>query len=144
MIFHQFFPEDRFLLVLFSGEVANGELHELTTSVIQQLSEVRPTEGLRHLSVACERFTIANLPLRDVILSAGMIRKDVFRECGKAAFVANSAVTFGFFRVFQQLIDVDDTRVVGRDGLTDAIRWLGIEHMENDILNTIGKLEQES
>jgi hypothetical protein len=96
---------------------------------------------VRHLSVACQNFSVLKLGMRDVYDSARRIRDEHFKVGGRAAFVANGSLTFGMLRAFQMLIDAEETKVMSRHLLSEAIHWLGLVSREEEIVGLVEQFE---
>ena len=139
MVYHRYYPEENFSFVVFYGDVANGELGTLTDQVL--ISGYK--EGVRHLSVACQSFSVLKLEMKDVYNSARRIRDQNFKVDGRGAFVADSTLAFGMLRAFQISIDADETMVTRRDQLSEAIHWLGVTGKEQEITELVERFECE-
>ena len=144
MIHHHHYKEDNFLLTIFYGPTTPDEIH----NVVDELLKIDQKEGnMKGLTILCTNVKSKGIKARD-IMSAGERMKNVsFRKNGKNVFIAKTLLAYGLSRMYQvatEMLNLDELKVYKENGFDEAIEWLEIDHVKEEIIDIVGKCEESS
>lgn len=144
MIYYQFFSEDKFILSIFYGDVSSEELHEL----IDKLQKIDQKKGgMRGLNILCNNIKASGIKARDIMSAGERMQRVNFRKNGKNAIVAKTLLTYGLSRMYKVATDMsnqDELKIYKEKGLTEAINWLGVNHLSEQIQRIIDECESNT
>lgn len=133
MIENIYYQEHDFILTIFYGETTAKELH----NVIDKLLEIEhDTGGMRGLAILCKEGKFKGAGASDIMSAGEKMRHAKFRKDGKNAIVAETLLSYGLSRMYKVATDImnlDELNIYKEDGLDDAIEWLGVEHLNEQI-----------
>lgn len=137
MIECKYYPEHNFILTIMYDEVTPQQLH----NIIDQLQQIDHNgEAMRGLTIICESTKTKGITAKD-IMSAGERMKQVsFRKNGKNAIIAKTLLSYGLSRMYQvatDLLNLDELKVYKEKGFNDAVDWLNILHLKDEIKDKI-------
>ena len=134
MIHFQYFPEHRLYLSIFCGDITTEQLSDHISKVELLESDDKERFALTYL---CDNAKNSGLDANDIISAGERMRHARIRGNGKHAIVARTMLTYGFARMYQFATKLDSksdmTKVFGRDGLDDAIYWLGLDEFSSEL-----------
>ena len=144
MIHHHHYQEDNFLLTVLHGTTTPEEIHKL----VDELQKIDKEEGgMKGLTILCSNVKAKGIKARD-IMNAGERMKNVnFRKNGKNVIVAKTLLAYGLSRMYQvatEILHLDELKVYKEKGFDEAIEWLGIEHLRDEIKNIINECEENN
>ena len=144
MIYYQFFSEDNFILSIFYGNVSSQELHEL----IDKLKNIDQKEGgMRGLNVLCKNVKSNKIKTKDIMNAGERMQRVNFRKNGKNAIIAKTLLSYGLSRVYKVATDMsnqDELKIYKEKGLAEAISWLGVNHLTEQIQQKIKECESNN
>ena len=133
MIEKNYYPEHDFILTIFYGETTAKELHE----IIDKLLEIEhDTGGMRGLTILCKESNFKGTGAGDIMSAGEKMRHAKFRKDGKNAIIAETLLGYGLSRMYKVATDImnlDELNIYKENGLDDAIKWLGVEHLKEQI-----------
>jgi hypothetical protein len=136
-IYFEHTTEHNFMLIIMHGPVTNDEVH---AHISRLLSGKYSTPGMRGLLVLCKNTSSRQLSWRTIFESGKRMLAAKFRQSGKLAIVAETSVTYGIARIYQTATeskDIDETRVLRKEQMEEAIQWLGIDALAPHITATM-------
>ena len=144
MIHHHHYQEDNFLLTIFYGTTTPKEIHK----IVDKLQKIDQEEGgMKGLTVFCTNVKSKGIKARD-IMNAGERMKNVsFRKNGKNVIIAKTLLTYGLSRMYQvatEVLNLDELKVYKESRFNEAIEWLGLENLKNEIKSIINECEKNS
>lgn len=144
MIHHHHYQEDDFLLTVFYGTTTPEEIDE----IVDELQKIDQEEGdMKGLTIFCTNVKSKGIKARD-IMNAGERMKNVsFRKNGKNVIIAKSLLTYGLSRMYQvatEVLNLDELKVYKENGFNEAIEWLGVGNLKNEIKSIINECEKNS
>jgi hypothetical protein len=125
-IYFEHSAEHNFMLIVLHGAITNDEVN---AHINRLLSGEYTAPGTRGLMVLCKNISTQQLGWRTVFDSGMRMRAAKFRQSGKLAIVAESSLAYGLARIYQTATDsreIDETRVLRREEMDEAIAWLDI------------------
>lgn len=142
MIDFNYYPDKKFNMAVFYGEVTPQELDNLADELLMVEFE---GNGMLGISVLCSNVKPKGIKASDVINFGKKMQQATFRQDGKNAIIAKTAVAYGLARMYKVASDVimlDELKIYKKDGLADAIVWLGMQQMSKQIYDIVGKCEK--
>ncbi len=145
MIHFDYLPEHRLILSIFCGDVTAEQLSS-------HISKIELLEGcdeeLLSLTYLCDDTKNSGLDSNDVISAGERMRHARTRGNGKHAIVARTMLSYGFARMYQFATKLDSksdiTKVFGKNGLDDAISWLGLDYYSNELKKLVTECLQKN
>lgn len=142
MINFNYYPDKKFSMTVFYGDVTPHELDNLADELLMIEYE---GNGMLGISVLCSNVKPKGIKSADVINFGKKMQQATFRQDGKNAIVAKTAVAYGLARMYKVVSDVimlDELKIYKKDGLADAIEWMGVQQMSKQIYELVEKGEK--
>lgn len=133
MIKHKYYPEDRLIMAIFCGTVVSQELHDFVDKLVKI---DKNEEGMRGLVVLCSNVKASGIDYNQIFSAGQKMQQAKFRKNGKNAIVAKTLLGYGLSRMYQvasEVTNLDELKVYKENGLEEAIDWLGVGNMSNQI-----------
>ncbi len=133
MIICTYKPENNLIITVFHGEVTPKELHDLIEELISIDCETGNMRGLVFLSKGAKT---SGIKYGDIYSAGKRMSEANFRKNGKNAIVASSPLAYGLSRIYKvatEIKNLDETNVYKEGKLPQAIEWLGISHLSDQI-----------
>jgi len=126
-----------FMLIILHGAVTDDEVDG---HISRLLSGKYTSPGTRGLLVFCENLSSRHVSWGTIFYAGKRMRAAKFRQGGKLAIVTENSLTYGLARIYQTATAssvIDETRVLRKEEMAEAIRWLGIDALAPRISATI-------
>lgn len=141
-IYFEHSAEHNFMLIILHGPVSNDEVN---THIKRLLSGEYDTPGMRGLMVICENISKGQLGWRTIFDSGKRMQNAKFRQNSRLAIVTGSTLTYGFARIYQAATeskDAGETRVLRKEEMAEALRWLDVESLSLHILSAVQRCQK--
>jgi len=143
-IYREKFKQQHLMLSIFHGEVIEHELHAHLAELRKYGGDAPGTVGL---SVICSNASASDLSHRAILEAGKQMRPAEDGQCGRLAIVAKNSVGLGLARAYQIVAEIagrDGIRVMDGDGLHDAMQWLGVDQLIQEVELKIEQMESFS
>lgn len=143
-IHFEYNAEHNFMLAILCGSVSNEEFSSL---IDQLLSDEYTIQGMRGLSVICKNISGKEISWKTLFDGGKRMHGAKFRQGGKHAIMAGGSLAYGLARIYQtatEALEMDETRVLHMEQISEAMQWLGIEPLEAHITGLIRQCEAAS
>ncbi len=137
MIEYNYYPENDFMLTVCYGKTNSEEFHDLIDKL---LTIEHDTGGMRGLTILCKNSTFKGISASDVMSAGDKMRQAKFRKNGKNAIVAETLLSYGLSRMYKVATDImnlDELNIYKENGLDDAIKWLEVGFLKDQIMEVI-------
>lgn len=144
MIEYNFYPEHDFIFTIFYGVTTSTELH----GVIDKLLKIeQDSGGMRGLTILCSNSKVKGITASDIMSAGEKMRHASFRKNGKNAIVAETLLGYGLSRMYKVATDImnlDELKIYKENGLDDAIEWLEVGHLKDQIQEVLERCRYSS